>query len=657
MTFPSPIRRALALSAGVATLAFAFAAAPSLTVSPASAATTAAVPQCVPSYAPLPNLTGSTQTQTDSDVSVYAAGDFTVGAGASEGEGTYVVGGDATFQGGYFNLGVVGSGSGVTPPAGSDMLVTGGDVTVSSGFLEVAHGVGGNIASGGTVSPRDSISTNGGSITEKKFAPLAPYATTAARYAALSADAAAAAPTGVVVSSSHDVTFTGDDESDVQVFSVSGSDLGALGATKTMVFAGIPDEAVVIVDVTGTTTVLSANTFVLNGESIVPSSTTSQTFSRFTQSLLWNFPSAASVTLGDGDQLLGSVLVPRSDSKLDLLTSANGRIYSGGDITFGGGSQSGLELHNYSVRQPVGCVATTGSISIDKTIDDQDGVVDTGRVYTGEYSCRDGGSATVASGNWSVTVGGAPVEIKNLPIGATCSVTEDSLTRAPSAGDDSYRWNQPKISPSTGTVTGSTTPTAFTVRNSVSRLVGDLAVRKVLDDPAGVVDDGRVFTGTFACDYNGTDVTPGDGTWSAVADDDAETIAAGLPAGTTCSVEEDDIVEAPVAGSPSYTWADPQFSAASVTIADGETSTIVVTNRYNSVSDETTGGETDGDTGGDTGGTAGTGGVSDDSASAPTGLAATGLDIAAPLGIGGFLLVAGAALFVIARRRSLRKTA
>jgi len=658
---PSSLLRAIALGAGTATLALAFTAAPALNLSSVSSpasATAASVPQCVPGYAPLPNLTGSTTATTDSDVSVYAAGDFTVGAGASEGEGTYVIGGDASFQGGYFNLGVVGSGSGVTPPAGSDMLVTGGDVTVTSGFLEVAHGVGGNISSGGTVSPRDSISTNGGSITEKKFAPLAPYPSTPARYSALSADAAATEPTGEVVSTGHDVTFTGDDESDVQVFSVRGDELGSLGATKTMVFEDIPDTAVVIVNVTGSTSVLSANTFELNGESIVPSSSTSQTFSRFTQSLVWNFPQSASVTLGDGDQLLGSVLVPRTGSELALLTSINGRIYSGGDITFGGGSQTGLELHNYSIRQPEGCAPTTGSISIDKKLDDPDGTVDRDRVYTGQYTCRDGGSATVASGTWSVTVDGAPVVIANLPIGATCWVTENPLTSAPSDSDDSYRWNTPKVSPSTASVTGSATPAEFTVTNSVDRSVGDLAVRKVVDDPDSVVDTGRQYTGTFACEYNGTDVTPASNTWSVTAGGNATTIATGLPEGTECSVTEDELTEPPLADSAKYGWADPLYSAASVTVDRNSTATVVVTNVVGMVADDETPPPHDDQTppNHDTG-------SGDDSGVSPTAtdntaaLAATGLELGGPLVIGGSALVFGAVLLLVARRRSLRKRA
>jgi len=647
----SPTLRSVALGAGAVALAITLTAAPALTLSPSSSAA-AAVPTCVPGYADYPNLTAGPSAGTDYGVSLYAAGDFTTSAGAVEGEGQFIVGGDASFAGDHFSLGVVGVGSRVDPPAGSDMLVSGGDVTVTDGVLDVGDRIGGNIVSGGTVTPRDLIETNGGSITENAPEPLAPYAAVATHYAALSADSAATPDTGETRSAADDVTFTGDNASAVQAFTVSGTDLGALGATKTMIFDGIPTDAVVIVNVTGAAPVLSANTFELNGTSIVPDSASDPLFSRFTQSLLWNFAAADSVTLGDHDQLLGSVLVPRADSSTTLLTSMNGRVFAGGDVTFGDGVRDGLELHNYPIREPIECETPTGTLSVTKALDDPDSVVEATREFTGGYECRDAADAVVATGDWALRAG-ETFESQAIPTGSDCVVTEDALRERPTQHDDSYHWSEPTISPANVTVTDSTTPVAVTVTNSVHRLTGDLAVRKILDDPDGVVSPGRQFSGTFNCDYNGADITPADNEWSVTAGTAATTIATGLPEGAKCTLVEDTLTERPLAGSVEYGWATPLYSAASVSIDHAAVATVVVTNIVGQV-----GGESQNPPGGtdDTGDT-GTGDSGVVPAAGPGGsdLAATGVNITGPLALGGGLLGLGLALVVIARRRSLPK--
>ena len=647
----SPTLRTVALGASAVTLAIALTAAPALTISPSSSAS-AAVPDCVPGYADYPNLTAGSSNGTDDGTSVYAAGDFTTSSGAVEGEGRFIIGGDSSFAGDHFSLGVVGVGSRVDPPAKSDMLVSGGDVTVTDGFLDVGDRIGGNIVSGGTVTPLDLVETNGGSITENAAAPLAPYASIPTHYTALSADASATPDTGEVRSTADDVTFTGDAMSAVQAFTVSGTELGGLGATKTMVFEGIPADAVVIVNVTGSAPVLSANTFALNGTSVVPDSTSDQLFSRFTQSLLWNFAAADRVTLGDHDQLLGSVLVPKAGSSVTLLTSTNGRIFAGGDIAFGDGERDGLEIHNYPIREPIECETATGTLSITKSLDDPDSVVDSGRQFTGEYECRDAADAVVATGEWSLRAGESFTSPR-IPAGSDCVVTEDRLDERPSA-DDSYHWSAPEIFPATVTVTDSPSPAEVTVTNSVHRLTGDLAVRKVLDDPDGVVSSGRQFTGTFSCENNGADVTPADHTWSVTAGAAAATIATGLPEGTECSLVEDALIEKPLADSVEYGWATPLYSAASVSIDHTATATVVVTNIVGQV-----GGESENPPGTNNNGhnDKGTGDSGVTPAATPGGsaLAATGVNIAGPLALGGGLLGLGLALVVIARRRNLLK--
>ena len=772
MYFSVPAR-AVALGAAIATLAIALTAAPAVSVTPAAPAS-AADAICLPGYGVYPNLNDNPSTGTDSGVSTYVSGDFTTLSGSAEGEGTFVIGEDATFTSRYFNLGVVGTGSRINPPTGSDMLIVGGDIdVVSPAKVEVAHNVGGNVVTGGVVTPTpttpptEPLTTNGGTITQNVSNPLAPYASTKTRFQNQSTTYAGLTANGEVEVDGWQVTFRAVDDSNRQVFTVAGNQLGAIGNTKTMVFEDIPTDAIVIVNVTGTNAVIGANSFNVNGEAVITGeSATTATFTKFTQSLLWNFPTATSVVLGDNDQLLGSVLVPTASSTTTLLTSTNGRVFTGGDLVMGASNLSadaGLEIHNYGFRAEIDCaaaaegslsivkalddpdsvvdtnreytgefacgtgvsavtgswtltaggpafvtpkipagvtctvtedalttgpsanptyswaaptvtpsvitvtnsttpvdvtvtntvehqVAAEGSLSIVKTLDDPDAVVDPTRVYTGEYSCGTGSSAV--GGTWSLTAGGAPFISQLITAGLTCTVTEDALSTAPSATDNSYYWVTPVISPATVTIIRSGTPVGVTVRNGVEKQVqgqfGDFAMRKVLDDKYGETSLDIEYTGTFECNYNGADLTPAPGTWTALAGAPAQTLATNLPVGARCSITEDALTDPPVPGSPQYRWLAPTFSAASVGIENASTATITVTNIVDDPTD-ISGDDEDGDDddGGDTGG--------DDQSTG--GLASTGSDIALPLALSGSAVLLGAALFFVARRRRLQKDA
>ncbi|MET4583825.1 choice-of-anchor A domain-containing protein/LPXTG-motif cell wall-anchored protein [Conyzicola nivalis] len=559
-------------------------AAPALSVAPAMPASAAGPALCA--VAPglvYPNLDDEAL-QYDSAVNVMIGGDFAARVGAAEAEGVVLVGGSATFDTTkHYSVGVAGVGSRVAPPPGSDMLVTGGDVTVASGMLDVGSLIGGDIVSGGVVGPRASIETSGGTITENAADPLLPYAATLQGYRDLSTTYSAMSPNagGTVTSTGWDVTFRGDGTANRQVFTVAGTDLGALGATKTMVFDNIPAGTIVIVNVTGPTAVIGANSFVFDGQPINPVNPVNPAlpvdplFSNFTQSLLWNFPTAVDVTLGDEDQLLGSILIPQPTSTTTVKTSTNGRFYAAGDVVMSGSPLAGLEFHSYPFRETSCGFAAVGSVSISKTLDDRDAVVPAGRMFTGGYTCVDASGSTVQSGTWSLSVGQTFVT-PSMPQGSSCVVTENTPA-PPSATDASYRWQPAAISPAAAVVRAGT-PVAVTVLNTVSRAVGDLEMIKVLDDPYDVVDLSRVYTGTFACSYLGADLTPPPGTWAERAGAAPVRLATGLPAGTTCTLTEDPILVPPLPGFPQYHWAAPQIAPASVTIVENTVARIVVTN-------------------------------------------------------------------------------
>jgi len=640
MTTASLPSRTLALSAAIATLAAALVIVPAVGGLPAptaSAATTICYNPIDTRYHNLSTLATQSEVQagaTDTEVGVYVEGSFSALNGAQETEGQFIVGGDANyFTHTYSNIGVVGIGSQVSPVAGTDVLVTGGDINVGTGTpapttVEVSHFSDGNIVAGGAVNvgTGDSLTFNGGGGQSTGVtAPLAPYAAFPAFYNSLSAYYAAQPATGSVTTTPTDVVFTGDGTSAEQVFTVaSGSDFGTVAAPKKFSFAGIPTNAVIIVNVTAATATVSTNQLVsINGTDADWDAdyATDPTFSNLTQSMFWNFPTATSVTFGNGSQIPGSIAAPLAD--VTLLASTNGRVYAGGDVELGdlAGTQIGLEMHNYSFRAYDCSVApTTGSISVNKVLGDPDSVVDPDRVFTGTISCTVG---TPSPSTWSVKAG-QTATFTGIPTGSVCTIAEDALTVAPNSNDSSYVW-QPStfLTPNVITVGAGTTATVQ-VYNEVRRALGNLELVKVLDDPYDVVSLSRVYTGTFSCSFNGTDITAAPGTWSTTAGAPAVRLQSDMPAGAICTVAEDasTLAAPPLAGFPQYVWLAPVITPASVTIADGVTSRVTVTNIvYDPI----------------------------------TLLASTGTDAALPLWIGGGLLAGGLVIVLVAyvrRRRS-----
>jgi choice-of-anchor A domain-containing protein len=575
----SPTRsRAVALSAAIATLAVAFVAVPAVTPTPADQPAAAATQICYnPADTRYKNLhTSATPAEVDAGVTAYITGNFTMLTGAQETEGQFVVGGNASFfTHTYSNIGTVGIGSQVSPLPGADVLVTGGNVVVGDGSppsttVQVSANSSGNIRAGGTITvgAGDLLEYTSGSGTQGAVTPLAPYATVATDFQVMSSYFAGLADTGTVTVDANTVDFIGDSTSPVQVFSVAGTVLGTIGASKQLNFSQIPVDAIVIVNVTGAAATISTQTLVeLNGAGLDWSVdyAIDPSFSHFAQSLAWNFPTATAVTFGDGSQIPGTILAP--NASVNLQASTNGRVYVGGDLVIGGGAQTGLEMHNYSFRGFNCSTDGEGSLQISKVLDDTDDIVDDSRVFTGSYSCEDPGGTVVANGTWSVAAGSSQT-VDDLPEGAICTITEDPLFDPPLDTDISYIWSAPVISPASVVITDGGTAT-ITATNAYSRATGSLQIEKALDDPDGVVDPARVFTGTYDC---GTGFT---GSWSVTVT--APQLISGLPYNASCSITEDSLTTPPSLD-PSYLWSAPTYSPASVNIGDGTTVTITATN-------------------------------------------------------------------------------
>lgn len=581
--------RALALSAAVATIALTLVALPATPLAPASSAL-ADSPTCT-GYADVPNVRPGSDYPfpftygEDTEVGTYIAGDFTVVPGAAEGEGLIVVGENASFSTGEgFFLGVVGVGSQVSAPAGSDMLTVGGNVTVSGAgsYLDIGPNKGGNLRAGGTITPAlpsSSYSFNGGAGFSSQPAVLAPYAAIPTEYTALSTQLEALATTGSTVDLSDPfaVHFIGDNTQTRQVFTVSGADLGsALTTGKDIHFDNMATDAVVVINVTGTVAEMNTWRFYVDGAELIHSSATDRIFSNWAQSVVWNFVDATDVTLGVNAQIPGAILIPTTSSELNLYSSVNGRLFVNGDVNFGGGGSGGIELHNYPMRE-CSLAPVDGTFTIGKTVSDPDAVTLSTRTYTGTYECLDTLGALVDDGTWSLEDGGT-VTISGLPAGTECTATEDAatLTADPSATDPTYTWGSPTYSDTSVTVVAGS-DVEITVTNVVLHDVGSLQITKALTDPDAVVPGTRSFTGTYSC-VDSVPTVVASGTWSLAAG--ISTTIGGIPTGASCSIAEDasTLTAGPDSGDPSYTWGSPTYSSASVTITTGGTASLTVTN-------------------------------------------------------------------------------
>ncbi|MFG2621197.1 choice-of-anchor A family protein [Streptomyces sp. NPDC048507] len=301
---------------------------------------------------------------TDSNVALYAGGDYTADGGTAEAEGLVVVRGNATFAktaGGVFNIGRVGAGSGILPASGSVMLAVGGNLAIAKGTtVDVGHGLtagpryGGSVQVGGAIDAKGPLETNGGSRSAGAGAraALSPYDTFADTIRDESAALAALGPTGKTVRSGQTVTFTGGaDTAGPQVFEIPAKELDG---ASTFLFTAIFEKDSVVVNVTGGQAVgiapLSAG---FNGDRVDVYG--SARFGEAASRTLFNFRDSVAVNLSGGGNFMGSVLAPKATA--DITASTNGRLYIGGNLRTHG---SGNESHNYPWRDSsvFGCTPT-----------------------------------------------------------------------------------------------------------------------------------------------------------------------------------------------------------------------------------------------------------------------------------------------------------
>ncbi|MBD5784990.1 choice-of-anchor A family protein [Cellulosimicrobium terreum] len=540
-------------------------------------------PDDIPDVGPLPPLF------TDQNVAVYSGGDYHATASAAESEGLLVVAGDALIDApGNFSVGSVGAGSQITPPDGDVMLAVAGGLEIAAGTSVT---VGSTLPSGGAVDVGDTV-TGGGTLSTAGTTPGADAPVTEsmgaeaiadwADFGTVISDTSATiggwSTTAPAVVAGSQVTFTGSGTDDPQVFSV---DAAALAGVTEIVFADIPDGTAIAINVTGDAPVdVSPNYWEGNGEPFINGLATPG-FGSWASRILWNFEDTTDLALGRADQFLGTILAPQADAT--FMTSTNGRVLIGGNLTFGDESvPGGLEMHNYPWigPGPFDCIPSS-SFGVQKTVTGEasaDVPADTTFDVDYTYEEPDG---TTGGDTLTVPISGELVYGPDLPVGTVVTISETDLPDVPGV-----EWGTPVIQvdgeplgdPVQFTIAEDQTVTVTVVNTANGGgevVVGGFTVAKaVTGDAAGLVPDDT----EFAVDWTAT-VPDGvefdgetSGTLTVLADGTVVDGPDDLPVGTTVTLTE----QQPLPEVDGVVWGEPSFSPASpITVVEGASGVAV----------------------------------------------------------------------------------
>ncbi|MFE4513681.1 SpaA isopeptide-forming pilin-related protein [Kitasatospora sp. NPDC056783] len=276
----------------------------------------------------------------DDGVNIFVGGDYNVRESAAEAEGHVVTLGNFDMNksgaSAVFNIGIVGAGSRVPPPDGADFLTTGGNVTVARGEQLLAEG--GVVRYTGTVTGSIAGTVIQDPQAATAYQPLRGQLQSASEcYAGVGTPRPA---TGTAVNQGYQTLFTGDGTSALQVFNVDFDLVGNGGGQQGIAFAGIPANATILVNLVGGPRVI--NTYSGSLADTDP-------WNQLRERLLWNFPTATSVSLIGSGQFQGSVLVGNPASTATMgMPGFNGRFFTTGSLVQNsGGGMTGSEFHAY----------------------------------------------------------------------------------------------------------------------------------------------------------------------------------------------------------------------------------------------------------------------------------------------------------------------
>ncbi len=581
-----PLRRVVA-AVTAATLALAGAVV--LVTGPQAAPSFAGVGQC-PDPGQFPGIGYLPPKFTDIIVSVYAGGNFLATGSASEAEGVLVVGGDATFNrtrsGNSFNVGTVGAGSQIAPDPGTVMLHVGGtldvvaptNVIVGAGYQDQG---GGDVQVGAAKTGAGTVDTNGGELRPNLGAAtaLAPFGDFGDQVT--KASAAIAGLTGTPATVTGNIaTFDGSASTDLHVFTV---DAAALNGVNTLNFDGFADGSPIVINVVGGPVDFQPNYFAANNVRF--DDFANPNFGNWASRIMWNFVDADAVQLGPAGaaQFMGSVMAPAAD--VQLYNHMNGRVYAGGDLTFGGeGAQSGLGIHNYPWigPGPFNCVPTS-SFVVQKTVTGAAAAdVPAGTVFTVHYSyVTPAPDSETGEGDLEVPLNGNLVPGPDLPVGTVVTVSEPTLPTVPgvSWGSPVFRVNGDVVSdPTSFTVVDGSMMTVSVVNTAnAGGPVGGFSVQKapLQGNAAGAVDPATEYQVDWAATLPDGATYDGDltGTLTVLADGAVVDGPQDLPVGTTVTFTE--VTPDPVDG---VVWGTPVVEPSTVTVGEGQNTFVTVTN-------------------------------------------------------------------------------
>jgi len=214
----------------------------------------------------------------------------------------------------------------------------------------------------------------------------------------------------------------------------------------------------------------------------------------------------------------------------------------------------------------------TGSLRIAKVVDDPVGGYTGGaaKTFSGTYDCGTG-----FTGTFSTLTTATPVTISGIPAGRACSVTEN----APTGGllNASFAWGAPTYSAQPVTIADQQTA-SVTITNHVEQRFGTFAVIKSVQGPGGYTGGStRVFPVSYTCELaNGPTSS---GTLN-VTTATAVSPAAPIPAGSECTFSETLASQPGDFSDPSYAWTGSSIAPTSVTVGDGASTQVTVTNTY-----------------------------------------------------------------------------
>ncbi|AZL04592.1 DUF5979 domain-containing protein [Brevibacterium aurantiacum] len=211
-----------------------------------------------------------------------------------------------------------------------------------------------------------------------------------------------------------------------------------------------------------------------------------------------------------------------------------------------------------------------GAFSVEKKVSGNgDHLVADDAEFTVKYSYPEGPNFEAGEGEITVTPGGEPVVVSDLPAGAQVTL-EEVAPENPEGGT----WTDVSWSEGNVVTIGKDETTAVTLDNAIELNTGNFSVAKELDGAgSGLLPDDASFVVHYEYEA-GKGFEAGKGQFEVSADGTAVT-SGQLPYGA-----EVHLTEAEPINIEGATWEGYEFSPSTVTIGDGTTAEVLLTNTF-----------------------------------------------------------------------------